>query len=113
MSLPVSGERLSGGVSHLQTSHTIVAHVDTGRADFAEQRSVLAETFIEGSKVLHIAITHLSSGGGESRLLFFLCKVRAPTQRSLNAGVHFVFPVSSLTLQTAVEHLFGLRQLPT
>jgi hypothetical protein len=40
----------------------MVAHVDTGRADCAEQRSVLAETFIEGSTVLHIAITHLSSG---------------------------------------------------
>jgi hypothetical protein len=71
MSPPVSagllihgGEPPSGGI------YLIVAHVDTGRADFAEQRSVLAETFIEGSTVLHIAITLLSSGG-ESWLLFF------------------------------------------
>jgi hypothetical protein len=36
--------------------------------------------------------SHSQFPGSKSWLLFFLSKVRALTQRSLNAGVHSVFP---------------------
>jgi hypothetical protein len=68
MSLPVSGERLSGGVSHLQTSHTIVAHVGMERAGFAERR-VLRRYVNEGSTVFRVAV--ILSFRGVSRGFYF------------------------------------------
>jgi hypothetical protein len=62
------GERLSGGVSLLQTNHTIVAHVDMERAGFAERR-VLRRYVNEGSTVFRVAV--ILSFRGVSRGFYF------------------------------------------
>jgi hypothetical protein len=62
------GRAAIGWVSHIQTSHTIVAHVGFERAGFAE-RLVLRRYVNEGSTVFRVAV--ILSFRGVSRGFYF------------------------------------------